>query len=149
MIHLCKTILGIQPYDVHNFNVELIKKCKKWEIIFEDQSFTLKMVLCAPASEDGPRYLLSPTGEIEPSLYLFHLELNVYGEERPPNFEAKIVLSEADMKELKAVQKAAKEVIKRAVVDAFLSRNSESESSSSSAAEHIYEEETNSEEVST
>ncbi|KAK7576433.1 hypothetical protein V9T40_012722 [Parthenolecanium corni] len=142
MVHLCKTILGIQPYNIHDFNVELIKKCKKWEIIFEDESFTLKMVSCTPEFADEQHYLLSPTGEIEPSLYLFQIEQHVDGEDRPPHFLAKIELSEADMKELKAVKKAAKKAIKRAITETLLFKDLPAViESSSSAAESTSEEE--------
>ncbi|KAK7576434.1 hypothetical protein V9T40_012720 [Parthenolecanium corni] len=46
------------------------------------------MVFCVPGSEDGERYLLSPTGEIDPTLDLFNFDYNLL---------AKIFLFEDDM----------------------------------------------------
>ncbi|KAK7576435.1 hypothetical protein V9T40_012721 [Parthenolecanium corni] len=95
-----KQTLGyLQRFNVHALDETSIKKCEKWEIVFEDESFSLRMVFCVPESEVDSRYLLSPTGEIEPSLYVFnwqHPDL--------PNLVAKILLSNADMWEVKALK---------------------------------------------
>lgn len=103
--HLCKTILSSEKYKVNVFTSG-VGKCRKQEILDSGEIYSLNMVACVPLSDEKKLYFLSPTGEVQPSLFLFLREKT--GEE--PNsydfhLKAKIILSDSDLQELKHLKK--------------------------------------------
>lgn len=81
-----------------------MKKCKRQKIELSEGFYHLNMVACEPQSATDKLYLLSPTDEDKPSLYLFSWEKTGKGPNNDHlHLEAKILLLEADLKKLKQV----------------------------------------------
>lgn len=105
--HLCRTILDSEKYKISNINEREIKKCRKQNLDLSGESYSLKMVACVPQSAQDKLYLLSPTGEDQPTLYLFELE-KTEGEQNTDRLHlmAKILLVDSDLKEIKRIKRA-------------------------------------------